>query len=537
MIRKLMASSAIAALMTAGTFSVAVAQTDPTQNQDPAVVQQDQQQMMQTPAAGQQHKQTMDTMAAGDKSKLTPERPTLATAFIGRDVYSSEDPESDNIGEVNDLIVNDDGTITHAVIGVGGFLGIGEKDVAVPFGELEVVERDGDIRLVYAATREQLESAEELDRTAYDPGARFAEEQAAMQPAAGAGAPAGAMSPAPTGDIAAAPAGATDLTPAQEPEAAGANVHAPNTQPDTAIVAETTAPAQQDMTADATVTTAEAQKPAPATDQTADAGQTAAGEPGFLSFSADQVRASTLMGKEIYGPDDESIGEVSDLVLREDGKTRAALIDVGGFLGVGEKEIAIPFEQIQVQPSQDPAGEPRLTIAMTREELDQLPAFQDNTMGSGQAATTQPADPNKAADSTKQPADQNMAADSTKQNVAADTTAQPATQQASPDVVASNAGRAAQDISAEELLGTAVYGSNDESVGEVGDVIFGQGGEIEAVVIDVGGFLGIGEKPVAVQFDALNVQKDQNGGMTLSLNATQEQLENAPTYDKTAAAQ
>ena len=90
---------------------------------------------------------------------------------------------------------------------------------------------------------------------------------------------------------------------------------------------------------------------------------------------------------------------------------------------------------------------------------------------------------------------------------------------------------------AEELLGSAVYGNNEENLGEVGDVIFATSGEIEAVVIDVGGFLGIGEKPVAVEFDALNVQKDTNGDVRLMVNASQEQLDSAPSYQEEAAVQ
>jgi sporulation protein YlmC with PRC-barrel domain len=247
---------------------------------------------------------------------------------------------------------------------------------------------------------------------------------------------------------------------------------------------------------------------------------------GFVSFSADQVRASNLMGQEIFGPDDESIGEVSDLVLQEDGETRAALIDVGGFLGVGEKEVAIPFEQIQVQPGEN-GEEPRLTVAMTREELEQLPAWED---------------PAEMAE-----ADQTGAAGTDQQTTTVVTTDQGATEQpAGQDAQTAEAdageadqqlaaGQAAeigsQDLSAENLIGTAIYSPEDETVGEVGDVIFDQGGSIQAVIVDVGGFLGVGEKPVAIQFDALNVQKDTNGDLRLMVNATQEQLENAPTYE------
>ena len=67
-------------------------------------------------------------------------------------------------------------------------------------------------------------------------------------------------------------------------------------------------------------------------------------------------------------------------------------------------------------------------------------------------------------------------------------------------------------------------------------MVFDKAGSIEAVVVDVGGFLGVGEKPVALQFDALNIQKDVDGDMRLMVNATQEQLQGAPSYDVTAAA-
>ena len=94
---------------------------------------------------------------------------------------------------------------------------------------------------------------------------------------------------------------------------------------------------------------------------------------------------------------------------------------------------------------------------------------------------------------------------------------------------------ASQELTADNLIGTAVYSPNEENLGDVGDVVFDQAGSIQAVVIDVGGFLGIGEKPVAVQYDALNVQKDDNGDLRIVVNATQEQLEGAPEFNDEAA--
>jgi sporulation protein YlmC with PRC-barrel domain len=542
MIRRLMASSALVALMSAGALSVAQAQTD--NNQQP-VVQQD--------AAA-----TAGATAGESTATLTPDQPTLATAFIGRTVYSGEGDNADNIGEVNDLIVSDDGTITHAVVGVGGFLGIGEKNVAVPFDELKVQEQEGDIRLIYAATKEQLEAAPQFDRTAYDPRARAAEQQAAadssqpLAPAAGTGV---ATDPAAT---AAAPAASTDT--------------AANSTTSTAATPAT------DMAANSTM-----------------------GEAGFMSFEPDQVRASTLIGKEVRGPDDQSIGEVADLVLQEDGKTRAALIDVGGFLGIGEKRVAIPFTEIQITAEQqdtaamgtaatgttatgtaatgtdtaatgtaatgtdtaangtaatgtatttgndaavtaeanaDRNANIRLVVSMTKEQLEQAPEWKDPNDQANQQASNA-GQPATGADNA------NNAATTANQSAANGATTTDQSAIVSPDMAANNTGgtagtaasdgaafqTATQDLRAEELMGQSVYSSDDKSLGEIDDLVLNKDGAIQAVVIDVGGFLGIGEKPVAVQFDALNVQKNEGGDLRLMVNASQQQLESAPSYD------
>lgn len=83
-----------------------------------------------------------------------------ANDYIGKRVY---DRAGNDIGEVNDLIISDDGKIQATVLGVGGFLGLGEKDVAVSVSSVEMV-KDGDgVKLVVDATKEQLEKAPTFD--------------------------------------------------------------------------------------------------------------------------------------------------------------------------------------------------------------------------------------------------------------------------------------------------------------------------------------------------------------------------------------
>jgi sporulation protein YlmC with PRC-barrel domain len=76
--------------------------------------------------------------------------------YYNEDVYDNQD---NKIGVVNDILLDKDGRVSTVIIGAGGFLGVGEKDVAVPFTALKVAEKAGDRYLVINATKEALEKA------------------------------------------------------------------------------------------------------------------------------------------------------------------------------------------------------------------------------------------------------------------------------------------------------------------------------------------------------------------------------------------
>jgi sporulation protein YlmC with PRC-barrel domain len=91
-----------------------------------------------------------------------PPPPSLSTThWLTSDIYKADvyDNAENKIGVVNDLIVDNSGNVTTAVIGVGGFLGAGKKEVAVPFQDLKVVSRDNKYWLVLNQTKEQLKAA------------------------------------------------------------------------------------------------------------------------------------------------------------------------------------------------------------------------------------------------------------------------------------------------------------------------------------------------------------------------------------------
>jgi PRC-barrel domain len=80
-----------------------------------------------------------------------------------------------------------------------------------------------------------------------------------------------------------------------------------------------------------------------------------------------------MMGMRVYGPNEEDVGEVSELVLDADGKPAQVIVDVGGFLGIGEKPVAIDVTALQIMQATG-GGELRAYVPMTQDELESLPA-------------------------------------------------------------------------------------------------------------------------------------------------------------------
>lgn len=97
-----------------------------------------------------------------------PSSSKTVTDWYKQDVY---DQSKSTIGKIDDVLVSDSGQISALIVGVGGFLGAGEKDVAVPFGAVKWTTSDKKNYLTMNATKDQLKSAQGLkydsDKTAW----------------------------------------------------------------------------------------------------------------------------------------------------------------------------------------------------------------------------------------------------------------------------------------------------------------------------------------------------------------------------------
>lgn len=88
----------------------------------------------------------------------------------------------------------------------------------------------------------------------------------------------------------------------------------------------------------------------------------------------DQYRASKLVGIGVYGPDHQRVGDINEVLLDKSGQAKVVVVGVGGFLGIGEKNVAVPFDAVEwvnepvvaaaaSPPASAPAGAPNSTAA------------------------------------------------------------------------------------------------------------------------------------------------------------------------------
>lgn len=253
-----------------------------------------------------------ETVVTTDKDAAMHMNNNLASNLIGTSVYGSASQDAEMVGEINDIVITPEGEVASVIVGVGGFLGIGEKDVSVQYDTIEWVDRDGERWLVANVTREQLEAAPAFDRNTLYPNDRSAEADANA-----------------TGQMAA------ENNPAQTPA--------------------------EDKTAE------KVQNGASAVD-TAEQKTMGIDRTAMTAVTPDQLTADNLIGRTVYSANDENIGEVGDVLLSGDNKVEGFVLDVGGFLGMGEKHVAISPENLDIRA--DANGELTIFTRFTEDQLE-----------------------------------------------------------------------------------------------------------------------------------------------------------------------
>ena len=305
-----------------------------------------------------------------------------ADAEIGDEASEPAD-DWERVGEIGDVIISKDGKIDSVTLDAGGFLGINEKHISASMDEMKFVadsseqsdENDGDSYfVVFTGDKTALEDREKLDQTAVrEAGSSFFNDDGNEQMASDD------VEDAAGEDT--ANAESTDLSAEQMAENDAAE-----TEQDAEAMAEgETAEAEAaDMTDDQMAETDAENAESGETDLTAqqmsdgesatDANQETA---QLDSYARGQLTAEELEGVSVYGAEDDRLGEISNLVLTDDGKISEVIVDVGGFLGLGEKPVALPFEDLELRRSDDSmTGGLRATTGYSSEDLEGMDSWE-----------------------------------------------------------------------------------------------------------------------------------------------------------------
>jgi sporulation protein YlmC with PRC-barrel domain len=109
----------------------------------------------------------------------------------------------------------------------------------------------------------------------------------------------------------------------------------------------------------------------------------------------DQFLASKFSGTDVMGADDKKVGDVSDVLFDKDGKILAYVVSIGGFLGIGSKNVAMAPNAFQVVKGTNGESD-KLKITMSQEQLKQMASFEPyqpprpTTTGSGTGGGSRP---------------------------------------------------------------------------------------------------------------------------------------------------
>lgn len=253
---------------------------------------------------------------------------------------------------------------------------------------------------------------------------------------------------------------------------------------------------------------------------------------GQVEMQQSDFYASNLIGMRIYNAENavaadtmiadgaeaewDDIGEINDIIVTQDGTVSAVILGIGGFLGMGERDVAVPMSEITVVREEGDSDDRFLVVSTTKEALEQMPAFErgDDMVESDMVVTDTATDD---------------AAQMTNDGMEREMLPRPAVER---EGYAEVEMASVREMTSDQLEGATVYGADDKSVGEIDSLVLGDDGKVTHVVVNVGGFLGLGEKPVAVTFDELQILQEQDGDdVRIYIDSTQERLEAQPEYE------
>jgi len=207
-----------------------------------------------------------------------------------------------------------------------------------------------------------------------------------------------------------------------------------------------------------------------------------------------EVDAGKLIGQDVADAGGNTVGEIDSVMLDANGKVQAVVIDVSSWLEA-EKLISVPWTDLQI------SGDNKVTSNLTKENATAATAY----------AYADPAYKGTVfTDGTV---------------VGAGTGVEPAMTLGTP------VKNSDDSINASQLIGLNVESNTGEKVGEIGEVILDNGGKVQGVVVDVGGFLGVGTHPVLLNWQDVTFA-GSGDDVKAAVTATTDGLKQLPAYER-----
>ncbi|MFG6531252.1 MULTISPECIES: PRC-barrel domain-containing protein [unclassified Sulfitobacter] len=173
-------------------------------------------------------------------------------------------------------------------------------------------------------------------------------------------------------------------------------------------------------------------------------------------------------------------GQVSEVVISRDGTLRGIIVDAGGFLGKGATRV-LSLDDLRFLPDADEENEFFLLYTGQKEDLKSAPEYNEDDV------RLRAADMREGGEKI--------------------------------EIVKLS------DLDSEEFLGLAAFGQNDNWIGEISQVTFSEDGQIKMVILDIGGFLGLGETQVAVPLDMIELRRLGGDDLRAYVSATEKELQ------------
>lgn len=210
-------------------------------------------------------------------------------------------------------------------------------------------------------------------------------------------------------------------------------------------------------------------------------------------YMTKQTAEGHMNGEITEIPDEwQMVGEIEDFVVQDDGKILALLVDAGGFLGSDASERRIDIENVRFVRDADDDSRHYVVFNGDRSQFEQQQQY-DEVAARREGGM-------RASEVDRLSTDLDQA---------------PARREITIDV---------SGISTKELLGAPVYGSSGEWVGDLSELKVSDGNVVQSIIIDVGGFLGVGEKTIEFPVEDVELRRSGYAELRAYVPASEEEL-------------